>query len=54
MNLYGGVEAGGTKFVCMIAGGPDDIRAEVKFPTTQPQETLGRVIAFFKENQVKI
>jgi len=53
MNLYGGVEAGGTKFVCVIAGGPDDIRAEVKFPTTQPQETLGRVIAFFKENQVK-
>lgn len=53
MNLYGGVEAGGTKFVCVIAGGPDDIRAEVRFPTTQPQETLGKVIAFFKENQVK-
>ena len=53
MNLYGGVEAGGTKFVCVIAGGPDDIRAEVRFPTTQPQETLGKVIAFFQENQVK-
>ncbi|MGD0006440.1 MAG: ROK family protein [Anaerolineaceae bacterium] len=53
MNLYGGVEAGGTKFVCVIAGGPEDIRAEVKFPTTQPQETIGRVIAFFKENRVK-
>ena len=53
MNLYGGVEAGGTKFVCVIAGGPEDIRAEVKFPTTQPQETLGKVIAFFKENQFK-
>lgn len=49
MGLYGGVEAGGTKFVCIVAGGPDDIRAEVRFPTTTPEETLGRTIKFFAD-----
>jgi fructokinase len=48
MNLYGGVEAGGTKFVCVTGSGPDDLRAEERFPTTQPDETLERVIQFFK------
>jgi fructokinase len=46
--LYGGIEGGGTKFVCAIGTGPDDIRAETRFPTTTPEETLGRAIAFFK------
>jgi fructokinase len=48
--LYGGIEGGGTKFVCAIGTGPDDIRAETRFPTTTPEETLGKAIAFFKEN----
>lgn len=48
MKLYGGVEAGGTKFVCAVGTGPDDIRAVERFPTTTPEETLGRVIAFFR------
>ena len=39
MNLYGGIEAGGTKFVCAVGSGPDDIRAETRFPTTTPAET---------------
>lgn len=47
--LYGGIEAGGTKFVCAVASGPGDVRAEVRFPTTTPAETLGRAIAFFQE-----
>jgi fructokinase len=49
MNLYGGIEGGGTKFVCMVGSGPADIRAEARFPTTIPAETLGRAVAFFKE-----
>ncbi|MFN8458991.1 MAG: ROK family protein [Anaerolineae bacterium] len=49
MTLYGGIEAGGTKFVCAVGTGPDDLRAEVRFPTTTPQETIGQAIAFFKE-----
>jgi fructokinase len=31
----------------MVAGGPDDIRDEVRFPTTTPQETIGKMVAFF-------
>jgi len=49
MTLYGGIEGGGTKFVCAVGTGPEDLRAEVRFPTTTPDETLARAIAFFKE-----
>ncbi len=45
---YGGIEAGGTKFVCCVGAGPDDIEAETRFPTTTPEETLGRAVAFFR------
>ncbi len=48
-QLLGGIEAGGTKFVCAVGSGPDDIRAETRFPTTTPAETIGRAIAFFRE-----
>jgi len=51
MPLYGGIEGGGTKFVCAVGTGPDDIRAEERFPTTSPKETLDRAIAFFREQQ---
>jgi fructokinase len=47
--LYGGIEAGGTKFVCAVASGPGDVRAETTFPTTTPEETFGRAIRFFQE-----
>lgn len=47
--LLGGIEAGGTKFVCAIGTGPNDIRAEARFPTTKPDETIGRAIEFFQQ-----
>jgi fructokinase len=48
-RLVGGLEAGGTKFVCAVGTGRDDIRAEARFPTTTPEETLDRVVTFFAE-----
>jgi fructokinase len=45
--LLGGVEAGGTKFICAVGRGPDDIVDIESFPTTNPRETLVRTSAFF-------
>ena len=53
MSLWGGIEAGGTKFVCAVGTGPDDLRAEARFPTTTPQETIGQAIRFFRQQQEK-
>ena len=50
-KLVGGIEAGGTKFVCAVGTGPDDVRAEIRFPTAVPEETIPQAIAFFEEQQ---
>jgi len=47
-KLYGGIEAGGTKFVCCVASGPRHIEEEVRFTTTTPQETLRKAVQFFE------
>ena len=54
MDFFGGIEAGGTKFVCMVGSGPNDIRAQVRIPTTSPAETIGHVAAFFKQQMRKL
>lgn len=48
-DVYGAVEAGGTKFVCAVGTAPDDIREERRFPTAEPVETLAETIAFFEQ-----
>ena len=45
--MFGGIEAGGTKFVCGFGTGPDDLET-AQFPTTVPEETIEKVIAFFR------
>ena len=52
MAVFGGIEAGGTKFVCVVGSGVDDIRAETSFPTTTPDETITRSITFLKNQEV--
>ena len=48
MALYGAIEAGGTKFVCAVGTGPADLRAQARFSTTSPQETLALCLEFFR------
>lgn len=48
MDLYGGIEAGGTKFVCMVGRNPEEIEARVRFPTDSPAETIQRALDFFR------
>jgi fructokinase len=45
---YGGIEAGGTKWVCAVTDTPGQVRERETFPTTGPEETLSRAIDFFK------
>lgn len=52
--IYGGIETGGTKFVCVIGTGPSDLKAKTSFPTTMPAETLNRTIEFFKKHSYKL
>ena len=44
-NLLAGVELGGTKCVCILGTGPDDVRARIQIPTEEPARTLDQVEA---------
>ena len=50
--MLGGVEAGGTKFVCGIGTGPDDL-ITTSFPTSTPDITLGSVVEFFTTHHAR-
>lgn len=45
--VFGGVEAGGTKVVCAVGVGPDTVLSRTTIPTTDPGETLDRIIGYF-------
>src|SRR5260370_41449982 len=47
---YGGIEAGGTKWVCPIADDPRRPLQTCTFPPTEPAETVSRATRFFTEN----
>jgi fructokinase len=51
--IYGGIEAGGSKFVCVVADAHLVVHASTTVETTTPTETLPRVIAFFRAYAVR-
>ena len=52
-DLVGGIEAGGTKFVCAVGTGPDDIRAETRITTSKPDETIAHAVDFLRTEQAR-
>lgn len=46
-TIYGGIEAGGTKFICAFGTGPADLLFK-RIETTTPQKTIEEVIKFFQ------
>ena len=53
-EIYGAVEAGGTKFRCGIGTAAGEWLAETRIDTTTPEETLSAVVSFFKSARMPI
>ena len=47
MTVFGGIEAGGSKWKCAVGTRPDDLRAVSTIATATPGETIGEAVAFF-------
>lgn len=50
MNVLGAIEAGGTKFVCGVGTGPDDL-VTTRIDTTTPEATVGHVLDFLRRHR---
>lgn len=50
--MYGGIEAGGTKFVCAVSD-EGVIVEKISIPTTAPEETLKQVFDFFDQYELE-
>jgi fructokinase len=48
MAVFGGIEAGGTKFVCGVGTGPDDLLT-TQIPTGSPEATVAEAVAWIGE-----
>lgn len=46
--MFGGIEAGGTKFICAVSDNELHVINKESFETTTPKETMKKVISFFK------
>lgn len=49
--VFGSIEAGGTKWLCAVGTGPDEIRDEARINTSTPGETLDAVVKFFSPHR---
>lgn len=50
-QVFAGIEAGGTKWVCAIAESSGNILVSTRFPTTHPDETINSAIKFFQTHK---
>lgn len=48
----GALEAGGTKMVCAIGDEFGNLSDRASFPTLTPEETMGKLIDYFKDKQI--
>lgn len=51
--LIGGIEAGGTKFVCAVGDESGNIFDKVTFPTEEPEKTLDAAKQFFNKHDIQ-
>jgi fructokinase len=51
MQLWGAIEAGGTKVRCAVARGAGEVVLTRRIATTDPEQTLDAILAFFDEAQ---
>jgi len=52
MNLFGSIEAGGTKFLCAVGNEKNEIITSEIIPTTTYEQTIKQVNHFFSVNRV--
>ena len=51
--IYGGIEAGGTKMICVIGDENGKILDRMQIPTKTPEETMPIMIDYFKGKDIK-
>ena len=51
--IYGGIEAGGTKMICVIGDENGRILDRMQIPTKTPEETMPLMIDYFKDKDIK-
>ena len=47
-QIFGGVEAGGTKFICATGDGSEKLCIMVEIPTREPESTIREAVGFFR------
>ena len=54
MAIIAAVEAGGTKFICGLGTEDGKIIDRINIPTTTPEETMSKVIEYFKDKEFEV
>ena len=51
--IIGALEAGGTKMVCALGKEDGSIIDQISIPTTTPEETIPKIIEYFKDKGIE-